>query len=94
MPINIYLQDKDENKKIAWLCDNDWELPSQIDELEKWLITNESTLSKGSYVADIGFNIRKDALGGGGVVTLRMMEIMLNIGMELFLSEYPDNDED
>ncbi len=93
MPINIYNQTENKNIRIVWLSDGDWELPSQIDTFEKWLIENEIKLPKGSYVADIGFGLRKDACGGGGAVTLKMMEIMLRVGMELYLSEYPDGDE-
>ncbi len=81
---------ENKNIKIAWFSDGDWELPSQIDTLEKWLIENEIKLLKGSYVTDIGFDLRKDACGSDGEVTLKMMKIMLRVGMELYLSEYPD----
>ena len=87
MPINIYNQKNIE--KIAWLCDDDWELPSQIYELEEWLKKNESNIPPGDYVADIGFDIRKDATGGGGVLTIKSMAIMIKLGIELYLSEYP-----
>ena len=39
MPINIYKRKNIE--KITCLSDDDWELPSQIYELEKWLKENE-----------------------------------------------------
>lgn len=91
MPINIYNRNE-SSKGLAWLCDNDWKLPSQIDGLEKWLVENQSKIVKGDYVADIGFDIRKDALGGGGIISLEMMRILLNLGMEIYLSEYPTKD--
>ncbi|SQH75380.1 conserved protein of unknown function [Shewanella benthica] len=48
----------------------------------------------GSYVADIGFSPRKGAAGGGAVISTGAMKIMLSIGMELYLSEYLEfNDE-
>lgn len=47
----------------------------------------------GHYVADIGFAIRKDACGGGAVLSVKSMAIMVKIGMELYFSEYPDSDE-
>ena len=93
MPINIidYSNAKEGEKGLALetLCDDEWEMPSQIEALEKWLIKNKSNLPNGSYVADIGFSPRPGALGGGAVLTTQAMEIMVAIGMELFLSEYP-----
>jgi len=93
MPINILKQNKIANDQIACICDGDWKLPSQIDQLEKWLIEKETILNNGPYVADIGFTIRKGALGGGGVISLELMKILLKLRVEIFLSEYP-SDED
>ncbi|AHM59331.1 hypothetical protein D770_05320 [Flammeovirgaceae bacterium 311] len=87
MPVNIYNEVSDE--KIALLGRDLWDLPSQIHELEIWLLDRGKALPKGSYVADIGFDIRKDANGGGGVITAKMMRIMVKIGMDVYLSEYP-----
>ena len=87
MPINIY-NDRN-NEKLAWLCEAIWELPTQISELENWLETTGKTLPVGSYIADIGFGIRKDASGGGSILSKKMMSIMSEIGMEIYLSEYP-----
>jgi hypothetical protein len=95
MPINIMRQDDDAdsiwegNEGVALLCDCDWGLPEQIDALEKWLLSDGKRLPKGKYVADIGFGQRPDAGGGGGVISLSAMQIMVSIGMEVFLSEYP-----
>ena len=93
MPINVldYSSVKEGEKgiKIEWLCDGDWELPSQIKALEEWLNEKGKNLPSGSYVADIGFSPRKGALGGGGVLTHESMAIMSSIGMNLFFSEYP-----
>jgi hypothetical protein len=47
-----------------------------------------SKLPKSSYVADVGFRVRTGATGGGAVVSLKLMEMMIAIGMELYLSEY------
>jgi len=92
MPINIYTEEECHN--IAELCDDTWELPSQISELEKWLTEKGKDLAKGNYVADIGFDIRKDACGGGGVISSNMMKIMSEIGMAIYLSEYPETSSD
>ena len=85
MPINIY---KDEYDQLTYLCEDEWQLPSQIDELANWLSNNSSKLPKSSYVADVGFRVRTGATGGGAVVSLKLMEMMIAIGMELYLSEY------
>lgn len=87
MPINIY--DNDTFDSIDHLAENNWDLPTQIDCLEKWLKDNEDKIPKGKYVADIGFDIRKDANGGGSVINLKMISILAKIGMEIYLSEYP-----
>ncbi|MBB6609548.1 hypothetical protein H7F15_00725 [Pontibacter sp. Tf4] len=87
MPINIY--NKVDFESIVYLCDDVWDLPSLIDSLENWLRKKGKNLPKGSYVADIGFDIRKDASGGGGVINSESMRIMGEIGMEVYFSEYP-----
>ena len=87
MPINIY--NEINNEKVDWLCDDVWDLPNQIDTFENWLRTKGKNLPKGNYVADIGFDIRKDASGGGAVIDFESMRIMGEIGMSLYLSEYP-----
>lgn len=87
MPINIYPQEQEGN--IAWLCDDEWGLASQVYKLEEWLNKNIDKLPKAEYIADIGFRGNKDAGGGGGVITLKLMEMLISIGMEVWLSEYP-----
>ena len=86
MPINIYNNDKD--RKVAWLCEDDWGIASQIFELEKWLIFNLAKLQKANYTADIGYVGNKDA-GGSSIMTLKLMEMLTSIGREVWLSEYP-----
>ncbi|TXK74466.1 hypothetical protein [Mesonia sp. K4-1] len=87
MPINIYIEESGE--KLDWLCDEHWDLPTQIDALETWLKNKGKSLAPSKYVADIGFNIRKDATGGGGVLNSESMAIMGKIGMNVYFSEYP-----
>jgi hypothetical protein len=89
MPIKI----KKDGNEIAWLCDEDWELPAQIDALQKWLKRNEAILKKGMYTADLGFSPREGAAGGGCLISIDAMRIMVSIGMELWLSEYPPFEE-
>lgn len=92
MPINIYINENFQN--IDYLCEDLWDLPNQIDSLEKWLITKGYLLLKNSYVADIGFNIRKYATGGGAVLSSQSMKIMGDIGMDIYFSEYTESQED
>lgn len=92
MPISIYNQANHE--KLDWFCDDVWDLPNQIDTLEKWVKTKGVSLPKSSYVADIGFDVRKDASGGGAVLNSETMKIMSDIGMDIFLSEYPNTESE
>jgi hypothetical protein len=85
MPIIIYKTAS--AKKIASLCDDEWALPPQVDALEAWL-KRIKTLPSGDYVADIGFKRRKDASGGGSVLSPEMMRKMAVCRISLFLSEY------
>lgn len=87
MSINIYHMESYE--RVTTLAKESWELPEQIAELERWLQEEGKNLIKGPYVADIGFDIRKDALGGGAVMSSKMMKLLSDIGMEIHLSEYP-----
>jgi Tat protein secretion system quality control protein TatD with DNase activity len=90
MPINIYIAESGE--KLDWLCDEDWDLPTQIDTLETWLLNKGENLESSKYVADIAFDIRKDVIGGGGVLNSKSMLIMGEIGMDVYFSEYPSAD--
>ncbi|MBB5037320.1 hypothetical protein [Prosthecobacter dejongeii] len=86
MPINIYSEDS-PTEKIDQLCDDIWNLPQQVNTLEKWLAASELKLKSGKYVADIGFMIRRNATGGGAAIAPEMMRSMADLGMSLYLSE-------
>jgi hypothetical protein len=87
MPIKIALT-ADRTKEIAWLCGDEWALPAQVAALEKWL-KRKRTLKPADYYADLGFMARRDAGGGGSVLTPAMMQKMVDLGITLYLSEYP-----
>ena len=87
MPVNIYNEENYE--EIDFLCEDKWDLPSQLDALEDWLKIKGKLIEKGNYVADIGFEMRKNAFGGGGSIDSESMKIMGEIGMNIHLSEYP-----
>lgn len=91
MPINIY-SEVDSRERIAWLCEDNWRLPDQVSVLEAWLNKNKTTMKNGRYIADIGFSVREDARGGGAAVSPEMMGTMAELGISLFLSEYPSID--
>lgn len=97
MPIKITdfttAQEGEKGKELDWLCDDNWRLPDQLEAFENWLTKNRS-LPIGVYAADIGFSPRDDAFGGGGVVSISSMEIMVSLGMELYLSEYPEAEDE
>jgi len=87
MPIKIY-RDVDENPEIAWLCDESWELPIQIESLSEWILQQAAELKNGPYVADIGFSVRPDAFAGGAVLDSSIMKLLAEADVSIFLSEY------
>ena len=74
---------------MDWLCDEEWDLPSQIDALETWLMQKGKDLEPSNYVADIGFDIKKRGCRWWGGVSSKSMAIMGQIGMDVYFSEYP-----
>jgi hypothetical protein len=95
MPVKIYrvTPEGQQNERVAWLCEDNWRLPDQAEALEAWLAANHAILKPGEYVADIGFRPREDASGGGAAFSPQMMRTMADLGMSLFLSEYPDDED-
>lgn len=84
----VVIRNPNVRERIAVLCPDEWELPNQICELERWLDADVSNLTPGSYIADIGFHVRRDATGGGAALSPEAMQKMSSLGMSLFLSEY------
>lgn len=67
-----------------------WKLREQVEGLEAWLIEHRHELDPSfEWVADIGFQMRSDALGGGPPITRNLMQLCLESNMEIYLSEYP-----
>ena len=93
MPINLIdhtdSKEGDKGVDLGSLCRDTWEMPEQIETLEKWLKENKDKIKPGKYIADIGYSPREGASGGGTAITTEAMNIMVNMGMELYLSEYP-----
>ncbi len=91
MPIMIYkLTTKDKpHEKIALLCDDEWLHTPQVDAFSQWLKNNVASESTGEYITDIGFSWRRVASASGPVLDVAAMRRMVDLGMQLFLSEYP-----
>lgn len=90
MPVQIYCSSDEENPfdPVGSVAESDWDLPVQIDELEQWLSMHCKELTKGSYIADIGFTMREDACGGGAVMSKSLITMLHEIDMEVYFSEY------
>ena len=91
MPVNIYRvpSEGQKHEPIAWLCDGEWLLCPQIEALSAWLEQTGAALPAAQYVADVGFQWRHNASAGGPRLEPPAMRRMADIGMSLFLSEYP-----
>ena len=87
MPINIYKLDA-KHTRVAWLCDDEWQLPKQITELRKW-INRKKKKEDYECIADVGFQCRKDAGGGGSALDSKVLKKLGDFGITLYLSEYP-----
>jgi len=90
MPVAIYrvTPKGQKNERVAWLCDQQWELCPQAEALERWLEQTGQSLPPAEYIADVGFKWRRDASAGGAALPPAMLRRMADIGMSLFLSEY------
>ena len=84
----------EKKNEIAYLCNDIWEMPGQIKYLETWLKENKDKIKSGKYIADIGFSPRGGAAGGGVAISTDVMQHMVNIGMDLYLSEYPSFEDE
>ena len=91
MPIKI--TNCDSGDEIAWLCNDDWELPTQLTALEAWLVEYEVSDPPVEAVADIGYSVRPDAFGGGAVLSCESMRRFSNAQIEIHFSEYPTGDD-
>ena len=90
MPIKI--SDDRSGEEIAWLCNDDWELPTQLSALQDWLGEYEKGERPPKAIADIGFSVRPDAFGGGAVLSAEVMRRFADAGVEIHFSEYPQGD--
>ena len=79
----------DLRENYLLLGPDEWDLRAQVDLLLDWLRKNDGKLETAdSWIADIGFNARSDATGGGPIISSEIMELCLNNNVEIYLSEY------
>ena len=96
MPVHIYriAPEGGKSERIAWLCADCWSLPEQAEALESWLAERGGDLPPDHYIPDIGFMLRNYALGGGAAISQEAMRTMADLGMWLYISEYPGGDSE
>ena len=71
------------------LAAGEWKLTPQVDALREWLTEHHRELDREhEWIADIGFELRNDATGGGPVISVAMMKLCVECRMDIFLSEY------
>jgi len=86
VPINLYFEK--DMVTFEGLQVDDWDLPTQLDKLEQWVLANWRSMNNGPYVADIGLMVRENACGGGAVLAHETMKIMADIKLSIHFSEY------
>lgn len=91
MPIHLYAEK--DRVSIKELNVEEWDLPTQLQKLEEWVLANKSSLNNGPYVADIGFMVRDHAGGGGAVLSHEVMRVFAELGLSIYFSEYMGPDE-
>lgn len=86
MPINIY--EETSLKQLAYLAENNWELPFLLCEFEKWIMMHSSDLPKLKIIADFGFSVRSEASGGGGIINAEILGKAAEANIDFYFSEY------
>ena len=74
MPVVVRRIVDDRFKNYTEIAGNSWDLRTQIEALEEWLVVNPNELDPSNqWVADVGFTVRLDATGGGSPITRKRM---------------------
>ena len=88
MPVVIRQIVKDRFENYADVGTDSWDLRTQIEALEAWLVENSGQLDPASqWVADVGFTVRLHATGGGPPISRKLMEMCVAANLEIWLSE-------
>lgn len=89
MPVIIRRIVAQRFKNHAEVAPDCWDLRTQIEALEEWMVVNGGSLDTNyEWVADVGFTVRLDATGGGPPLTKRLMQACVDANLEIYLSEY------
>ncbi|MEX2212822.1 MAG: hypothetical protein WD768_01755 [Phycisphaeraceae bacterium] len=89
MPVIIRKVVGDRFQNEVDVVRDEWKLREQVEALEAWLKNNPGRLDPAyEWVADIGFCVRPDALGGGPPISRELMRLCLAANLEIYLSEY------
>lgn len=84
----------EESTNHVLLAPDDWDLRRQVEVFESWLRESNGNLEPADrWVADIGFNVRVDASGGGPIISSELMQLCLDNRIEIYLSEYGLQDD-
>lgn len=84
----------DRSDNYAHVGEGSWNLRELVSALEKWLDSETGNLPANSkWIADIGFSPRSDACGGGPILSTELMQKCIDIDMEIYFSEYTDDDD-
>lgn len=79
----------DQRENVLLLGPEEWDLGSLFELLVGWLSENDGKLEEAdSWIADIGFNVRLDASGGGPIISSDVMDLCRRNKVEIYLSEY------
>lgn len=82
------------SETFAIIAKGSWNLRSLISELEVWLDNEADNLPSGfKWIADVGFSPREDACGGGPILKVELMQKCVDLNMEIYLSEYTEDDD-
>ena len=89
MPTIIRRIIDDRLENYADVASDSWDLRTQIEALEQWLIDHPNELdSSQRWIADVGFTVRLEATGGGPPITRKLMKLCVESNLEIYLSEY------
>ena len=95
MPVIIRKIVDDSTVNYVEVATGSWDLRTQIEAFETWLSESPGRLDPSNqWIADVGFTVRLEALGGGPPITRNLMEMCVESNIEIYLSEYGSETED
>ena len=78
-----------ESENYQLIGEGQWDLQALVEMFSEWLLENDGRLETADgWIADIGFNARRVASGGGPIIGTELMNLCLRNHVEIYLSEY------